>query len=209
MRFEERAAERDAMLRFQLEARDIQDPKVLDAMRRVPRHAFVPAAWQPQAYEDHPLPLGPGQTISQPYIVAFMAQALALDGSERVLEVGSGCGYGCAVLSLLAREVCGIELDTPLAERSALTLESLGCANVQVRAGDGALGWPGAPFDALLLSCAAPVLPEALWNQLRAGGRALFPQDAGLGFQNLVLLTKTAGGPERRSLLPVAFVPLR
>jgi len=207
---EERAAEREAMVRTQLEGRDIRDPKVLAALRAVPRHRFVPGAALALAYGDHPLPLGPGQTISQPYIVAFMAQALGLEGGERVLEVGSGCGYGCAVLSLLAGEVCGLELDPGLAGSSARRLEDLGCGNVRVRCGDGALGWPeGGPFDAVLLSCAAAELPAPLWAQLGPGGRALFPRDAGMGHQDLVLLTRTPEGRCEQNLLAVAFVPLR
>jgi len=208
--FDERAAEREAMVRFQMEARDIRDPRVLRTLRAVPRHLFVPQASQVLAYEDHPLPLGPGQTISQPYIVAFMAQALGLEGGERVLEIGSGCGYFCAVLSLLAAEVFGIELDAGLAERSALHLQRLACANVHIRCGDGALGWAEeGPFDAVTLSCSAPELPEPLWDQLRTGGRALFPQNMGPGRQDLVLQIKTDAGAQTQSLLPVAFVPLR
>jgi protein-L-isoaspartate(D-aspartate) O-methyltransferase len=210
MRSQDRSEERDAMVRTQLEARDIRDPRVLAAMRAVPRHSFLPESSQALAYEDHPLPLGPGQTISQPYIVAFMAQALKLGGGERVLEVGSGCGYFCAVLSLLAGEVYGIELDPSLAERSTRRLDQLGFSHVSVRCGDGAQGWRAqSPFDAVLLSCAAPELPAPLWEQLRPDGLALFPQDTGPGRQELVLVRRTEAGPRSISLLPVAFVPLR
>jgi protein-L-isoaspartate(D-aspartate) O-methyltransferase len=208
--YSDRGSERDGMLRSQLEARDIRDPRVLAAMRAVPRHRFLPEASAAVAYQDHPVPLGPGQTLSQPYIVAYMAQALGLTGGERVLEVGSGCGYFCAVLSLLAGEVFGIELDAGLAENSALRLEQLGCPNIRILCGDGAKGWPGQGlFDAVVLSCAAPALPPPLWEQLRLGGQALFPQDSGPGRQDLVLLTKMASESRAQNLLPVAFVPLR
>ena len=209
MLIDDRALEREAMVSTQLQARDIRDPRVLAAMRSVPRHLFAPEQHQNLAYGDHPLPLGPGRTLSQPYIVAFMAQALGLNPTEKVLEVGSGCGYACAVLSGVAGQVFGIELDLQLAEASILRLGQLGYLNIQIQRGDGALGWPEqGPFDAVILSCAAPRLPERLWEQLRPGGRALFPQESGGGRQELVLVHKTAAGPLTSRLLGVAFVPL-
>jgi protein-L-isoaspartate(D-aspartate) O-methyltransferase len=205
-----RDAERHAMVRDQLQARDVRDPRVLDAMRRVPRHRFVPEALRGYAYDDTPLPIGRGQTISQPYIVAFMAEALALRGSERVLEVGSGSGYAAAVLSLLAAEVHGIELEQELYDRSVATIGALGYANVHLRAGDGFRGWPEeAPFDAILLSCAVESVPGPLWEQLAGGGRLLYPKGSAGDVQELVLVTKTPRGPRERRLAPVRFVPMR
>ena len=159
------------MVAEQLAARGIHNRRVLDAMAAVPRERFVPPAWRADAYQDAPLPIGRGQTISQPYVVAFMAQALALRGGERVLEVGSGSGYAAAVLSHLAAEVYGIELEPELHARSVATLAELGYANVELRRGDGFQGWPElAPFDAIVLSCAIEELPEPLWTQLASRG---------------------------------------
>jgi protein-L-isoaspartate(D-aspartate) O-methyltransferase len=204
-----RSDERREMVRDQIEARGVRDARVLEAMRTVPRHRFVPPARQADAYRDTPLPIGRGQTISQPYIVAFMADALHLRGTERVLEVGSGSGYAAAVLSLLAAEVYGIELEQELFERSVVTTGALGYPNLHLRAGDGYLGWPGkAPFDAIVLSCAAEAVPGPLWEQLAEGGRLLYPagpDDA----QELVLVTKTPAGPRAAHLAPVRFVPMR
>lgn len=207
---ERMAVARRFMVESQIEARGIKDPCVLEAMRRVPRHRFVPEGLLIQAHEDHPLPLGHGQTISQPYIVACMAEALALRGHERVLEVGSGCGYMAAVLSLLAKDVYGIELEPELSGRSKGILESLGYDNIHLACGDGAKGWPEkAPFDAILLSCAADRIPPALWEQLAEGGRMILPLGTPYGYQELELVTRTPTGPEHRSLGAVAFVPLR
>jgi len=201
---------RRAMVEEQLVARGIRDPRVLDAMRKVPRHEFVPETLQASAYEDRPLPIGSGQTISQPFIVAYMAEALALRGGERVLEVGSGSGYAAAVLSLLAADVHGIELEAELHARSVATLARLGYSNVRLRHGDGFLGWPEkAPFDAILMSCAADEIPGPLWDQLRDGGRFLYPKGHAGGRQELVIVTKTAKGPVARRLEPVLFVPMR
>jgi protein-L-isoaspartate(D-aspartate) O-methyltransferase len=205
-----RQAERDAMVREQLEARGIQDARVLDAMRRVPRHRFVAEDLARHAYADRPLPIGRGQTISQPYVVAFTAEALRLDGGERVLEVGSGSGYAAAVLSLLAAEVYGIELEQELHDRSAVTIRELGYPNVRLRAGDGFRGWPEvAPFDAIVLSCAAETIPAPLWEQLREGGRLVYPKGSADDVQELVLVTKTPEGPREERLAPVRFVPMR
>ena len=205
-----RGAEREAMVRDQLAARGVRDPRVLDAMRTVPRHRFVPEALQAQAYSDSPLPIGRGQTISQPYIVAFMAEALGLRGGERVLEVGSGSGYAAAVLSLLAAEVYGIELEQELYDRSLVPIRELGYANVHLRAGDGFRGWPDeAPFDAIILSCAAETIPPPLWEQLAEGGRLIYPEGPAGGFQELVLVVKTREGRREVRLVPVRFVPMR
>ncbi len=193
-----------------LELRGIQDERVLHAMRTVPRHRFVPEAYAANAYWDVPLPIGRGQTISQPYVVAFMVEALRLQGRERVLEVGSGSGYAAAVLSLLSAEVYGIELEPELHERSVATLGALGCSNVHLRCGDGFHGWPEqAPFDAIVVSCAVEDVPPALWQQLREGGRLLYPRGPPSGFQELVLVTKTAKGAREKRLAPVTFVPMR
>ncbi len=201
---------REAMIRDQLVPRGIHDRRVLDAMRRVPRDRFVPEAIRAHAYSDRPLPIGRGQTISQPYIVAYMAEVLELDGHERVLEVGSGSGYAAAVLSFLAAEVYGIELEQELYDRSIVTIAALGYENVHLRSGDGFHGWPDkAPFDAILMSCAAVEIPQPLWEQLREGGRFLYPRGPAGSEQDLVLVTKTAAGPRERRLHPVYFVPMR
>lgn len=201
--------ERRAMVRDQLEARGVRDRRVLDAMRAVPRHRFVPEAHRDLAYADTPLPIGRGQTISQPYVVALMAEALRLRGGERILEVGSGSGYALAVLSLLGAEVHGVELEPELHDRSAATLRALGYPNVHTRAGDGFRGWPEkAPFDAIVVSCAVEELPAPLWQQLADGGRVVYPAGPD-GDQHLVVRTKTPRGPREERLLPVRFVPMR
>jgi len=202
--------DREAMVRDQIEARGIRNPRVLDAMRTVPRHRFVSDALRGEAYSDRPLPIGRGQTISQPYVVAYMADALRLRAGERVLEVGSGSGYAAAVLSLLAAEVYGIELERELYEKSVAAVAGLGYRNVHLRHGDGFHGWPEkAPFDAILLSCAAPEIPGPLWDQLRVGGRFLYPRGTEDGPQDLVLVEKTPKGPRVQRLEPVRFVPMR
>src|SRR5262245_7816442 len=166
------ARRRERMVARQIEARGVADAPLLAALREVPRHAFVSPDQLELAYEDMALPIARGQTLSQPYVVALMLQALALSPSDRVLEVGSGSGYAAALLSRLAREVFAIELDPELAALARTRLESLGCANVELRAGDGNLGWPErAPFDAILVSAAATAVPPALEAQLAAGGR--------------------------------------
>jgi protein-L-isoaspartate(D-aspartate) O-methyltransferase len=200
---------RHAMVEQQLVARGIRDQRVLEAMRTVPRHEFVPEELRASAYEDGPLPIGRGQTISQPYVVAAMAQALSLRGGERVLEVGSGSGYASAVLSFLASDVYGIELEPELHARSVATLERLGYRNIHLRQGDGFVGWREvAPFDAILISCAVEEIPPPLWEQLREGGRLVYPR-GGRRYQELVVVTKTAGGPVARTLADVQFVPMR
>jgi protein-L-isoaspartate(D-aspartate) O-methyltransferase len=200
------AVEREAMVAQQIEARGVRDPAVLAAMRRVPRHRFVPPASRRYSYDDHPLPIGLGQTISQPYVVAFMTEALDLSGDEKVLEVGTGSGYQAAVLAELARAVFTIEILPELAERARDTLDELGY-DVRVRAGDGYLGWPEeAPFDAILVAAAPDHVPPALVEQLAPGGRMILP--VGDQSQELVLVRRTARGVERESVLPVRFVPM-
>jgi protein-L-isoaspartate(D-aspartate) O-methyltransferase len=203
-------AERRAMVREQLEGRGIRDPRVLEAMRTVPRDRFVSPRLRRHAYSDGPLPIGQGQTISQPYIVAFMAEALQLRGHERVLEVGSGSGYASAVLSRLAAEVYGIELEGELFDRSLATIRELGYANVHLRWGDGFRGWPGqGPFDAIVVSAAAEEIPPPLWEQLAVGGRLVYPRGPADDVQELVLVTKSPQGRRETRLAPVRFVPLR
>ena len=167
----------------------------------------MPESQRPYAYEDRPLPIGHGQTISQPYIVALMSALLKLDGSEKVLEVGTGSGYQAAVLSVLAREVYSIEIVQPLAERAARDLERLGYANVQVRHGDGYRGWPEqAPFDAIIVTAAPDHVPQPLIDQLAMNGRMILP--VGEGSQDLVLIRRTEAGVLRDEVLPVRFVPM-
>ncbi|MBW2237428.1 MAG: protein-L-isoaspartate(D-aspartate) O-methyltransferase [Deltaproteobacteria bacterium] len=195
------------MVTQQIEARGVEDPRVLEAMRRVPRHAFVPRAQAPQAYADHPLPIGHDQTISQPFIVAIMAELAEVDPGDRVLEVGTGSGYGAAVLGELAAEVYSIEILEPLALRAAATLKRLGYARIHVRAGDGYAGWPdAAPFDAIVVTAAAPRVPPLLLEQLAEGGRLVIP--VGDAFQQLEVHTRTADGVLRRRVFPVRFVPM-
>jgi len=196
------------MVERQIEARGVKDTAVLRAMRQVPRHLFVPVSYAPQAYRDGPLALGHGQMISQPYIVAFMAEALRLRGDDRVLEIGTGSGYQTAVLAQLARDVFSIEIVKPLAEQAAAKLKELGYANVQVRTGDGYQGWPEhAPYDAILVSAAPDHIPQPLLDQLAVGGRMILPLGKKFS-QDLMLIRRTHSGYERTPLLPVAFVPM-
>jgi len=175
-------AEREEMVTRQLRGRDVTDERVLAAMAAVPRHLFVPPDVRSHAYADQALPIGQGQTISQPYVVALMSQLLALHGGERVLEIGTGSGYQAAVLAQLGGTVYSIEIDPVLAERARTTLAALGYDRVHVRAGDGYYGWPeAAPFDAIIVTAAAPRLPEALVGQLRDGGRVVAPLERGRG----------------------------
>jgi protein-L-isoaspartate(D-aspartate) O-methyltransferase len=206
---QERALARARMVREQLVARGITEARVLEAMARVPRHEFVPAGPRGEAYEDWPLPIGHGQTISQPYIVAFMTAALEPKAEDRVLEIGTGSGYQAAVLSGLVAEVYTVEIVPPLAQRAEADLRRLGYGNVKVRAGDGYLGWPeAAPFDAIIVTCAPEKVPQALVDQLKAGGRMIIPVGSPWGAQELVLLRKGPGGLERQVILPVRFVPM-
>jgi protein-L-isoaspartate(D-aspartate) O-methyltransferase len=204
---DQRRAERDRMIAEQLAARGIHDERVLAAMRAVPRHRFVPESEAARAYADRPLSIGHGQTISQPFVVAFMTQALALSGDERVLDIGTGSGYQAAVLAVLAREVWSIEIVAPLAESARERLLDLGYDNVHVRCGDGYAGWPEeAPFDAILVAAAPDHVPQPLLDQLALGGRMILP--VGKDEQDLVLLRRTEGGLVREEVLPVRFVPM-
>jgi protein-L-isoaspartate(D-aspartate) O-methyltransferase len=198
---------RARMVADQIRARGVRDPRVLRAVERVPREMFLPDAQRAEAYEDRPLPIGFGQTISQPYIVAYMTEALKVESSHRVLEIGTGCGYQTALLAELAAEVYSIELIAVLAERARRTLDGLGYANVQVRAGDGHAGWPEqAPFDRILAAAAPPSVPPALIEQLVDGGILVIP--VGVGEQELRVLQKRGGRVELLSTLPVRFVPM-
>jgi len=200
------------MVRTQLAERGIRDVRVLDAMRNVPRHEFVPESLRQEAYEDHPLPIGEGQTISQPYIVAAMLAHLALQAcdqaADRVLEVGTGSGYVTALLSLLCAEVYSVERHAQLAASAESTLHHLGYRNVKIRVGDGSQGWPEyAPFDAILVSAATPEMPPALFTQLREGGRMVVPVGPASS-QELQLIRKVGGEPEVTFLEGCRFVPL-
>ena len=195
------------MVEQQLLARDITDPRVVRAMQRVPRDRFVPPDQRSQAYQDRPLPIGYRQTISQPYIVAYMTQALQLTPDAKVLEVGTGSGYQAAVLAELAATVYSIEIVPQLAERARDTLSGLGYANVQVRQGDGYAGWPEqAPFDAIMVTAAPDHVPQPLLDQLAVGGRLIIP--VGQDRQTLTILTRTEDGIEQDTTLPVLFVPM-
>ena len=200
--------QREEMVRVQLAERGIRDLGVLDAMRRVPRHEFVPENFRLDAYGDHPLPIGEGQTISQPYIVAAMLEHLALQSNDRVLEIGTGSGYVTALLSLLSAEVYSVERHAPLAAVAERTLHRLEYRNVKIRVGDGSQGWAEyAPFDAILVSAATSQVPAALFTQLREGGRMMVPVGPSSS-QELQLIRKIGGQPQVRVLEGCRFVPL-
>jgi protein-L-isoaspartate(D-aspartate) O-methyltransferase len=200
---------REAMVKDQLAARGIRDPRVLEAMTEVPRHEFVPQAVRSLAYADGPLPIGQGQTISQPFIVAFMTEVLELSKDDTVLEVGTGSGYQAAILGKIAKEVYTIEIVPALAESAQKLLEKLRFENVHVRQGDGYLGWPEkAPFDAIIVTCAPDHVPEPLVNQLKEGGRLVIPVGEQGGVQQLVLLRKKDGKILQENKLDVRFVPM-
>ena len=203
------AARRRSMVEHQLRRRGIRDERVLSAMGRVAREAFVPPHLEDMAYEDGPLPIGEGQTISQPYVVALMAEAAEVGPEDRVLDVGTGSGYAAAVLALLAAEVLSVERIEALAEGARGRLRQQGCDRVEVRCGDGTKGWPeAAPFDAILVAAGAPAVPDALLDQLAPGGRLVAPVGPP-GDQRLLRLRRRADGSiERTDLGPVAFVPL-
>jgi protein-L-isoaspartate(D-aspartate) O-methyltransferase len=189
--------------------RGIQDERVLAAMRAVPRHEFVPTEVRAEAYADRPLPIGHGQTISQPFIVAFMTEQLRPQATDRVLEIGTGSGYQAAVLAGLVREVFTIEIVEPLARRAAADLHRLGYTNVHVKAGDGHQGWPEhAPFDAVIVTCAPDRVPAPLIQQLKDGGRMVIPVGPDGGVQELYVLEKLGGEVRRKAVLPVRFVPM-
>lgn len=200
---------RERMVSTQLAARDVSDPRVLDAMRKVERHRFVPVSVRADAYGDHPLPIGHGQTISQPYVVGLMTQLARVRPDARVLEIGTGSGYQAAVLAVLAKEVYTIEIVEPLAREAAERLKALGYANVHVLAGDGYRGWPEhAPFDAILVTAAPETIPQPLIDQLAMGGRLVAPVGEERGEQELVVVERTPAGLKRWSVAAVRFVPM-
>jgi protein-L-isoaspartate(D-aspartate) O-methyltransferase len=204
------AAERERMVARQIAARGIADPRLLAAMRKVPREAFVPDHLRARAFDDSPLPIGAGQTISQPYIVALMIEAARLEPGDRVLEIGAGSGYAASVMAELADRVFAVERHAVLAERAAARIERLGYANVSIVVGDGTEGLPDeAPFDAILVAATGPEVPEVLLEQLAEGGRLVMPVGAAHGLQSLIRMTRL--GPERferADLGGVRFVPL-
>jgi len=195
------------MVHQQIEGRGIANPQVLEAMRTIKRHLFVPKLQRWFAYNDHPLPIGYGQTISQPYIVAYMTEAAQLKSDDKVLEIGTGSGYQAAVLAHIVKEVYSIEIIEALAQRAEKTLNSLGYQNIFIKHGDGYQGWQEhAPYDAIIVTAAPDYIPEKLLEQLAVGGRMVIP--VGSAFQNLYLMTKTKDGIKKKELLPVRFVPM-
>jgi protein-L-isoaspartate(D-aspartate) O-methyltransferase len=207
-RLDDFRTQREEMVRTQLADRGIHDPRVLNAMRQVPRHEFVPEVFQQGAYEDHPLPIGEGQTISQPYIVAAMLEHLTLHETDRVLEIGTGSGYVTALLSLLCAEVYSVERHPQLAASAESTLRRLGYRNLKIKVGDGSQGWAEyAPFDAILVSAAAAEMPPMLFAQLREGGRMILPIGPPSS-QELQLIRKAGDRPEVNILEACRFVPL-
>jgi len=202
------AAERQRMVQQQLKAHGIKDERVLAAMAKVPREEFVPPESRGASYADGPLPIGYGQTISQPYIVAFMTEQLRLKPSDRVLEIGTGSGYQTAILAELVPEVYTIEIVEPLAKNAEATLQRLGYKDVHVKAGDGYKGWPeAAPFDAIIVTCAPDRIPQPLTDQLKDGGRMIIPVGERFA-QELYLLDKKNGHLKESAVLPVRFVPM-
>lgn len=199
---------REKMVKNQIEGRGIKSPRVLAAMRKVERHRFVPKELVRQAYDDGPLPIGEGQTISQPYIVAFMTDALELQPTDKVLEIGTGSGYQAAILGELCAEVYTIEIFETLANRSANLLKEIGYKNIRVLAGDGYVGWPEqAPFDAIIVTCSPTEIPQPLQDQLKEGGRMIIPVGDYPG-QELVVVRKEKGKIRRERVLSVLFVPM-
>ena len=198
---------RRTMVDEQIASRDVNDERVLEAMRKVPRHLFVPEPLRFAAHFDRPLPIGYQQTISQPFIVAYMTEKARVGPDDKVLEIGTGSGYQAAVLGELAREVYSIEIVEPLADRAKQTLSDLGYENIKVKWGDGYKGWPEyAPFDVILVTAAPPEVPQALLDQLKVGGRLIAP--VGDFYQKLVRITRTKTDFKKESLLPVIFVPM-
>ena len=201
-------SERQRMVQEQLMSRGVRDERVLAAMNKVPREEFVPQDSRAASYTDQPLPIGYGQTISQPYIVAFMTEQLRPKPSDRVLEVGTGSGYQAAILAELVAEVYSVEIVEPLAKNAEATLQRLGCKNVHVKIGDGYKGWPEtAPFDAIIVTCAPDKVPQPLIDQLRDGGRMVIPVGDRFA-QELYLLEKKNGQLKQSATLPVRFVPM-
>lgn len=200
---------RQQMVQYQIERRGVSDRRVLEAMRRVERHRFVPYWLRYLAYSDRPLPIGEGQTISQPYIVGLMTQMLRLRGPERVLEIGTGSGYQAAVLAELVDHVYTIEIIPQLAYKAEALFAELGYTNITVRCGDGYLGWPEfSPFDAIIVTCAPETVPQSLIEQLAEGGRLVIPVGAQNQTQQLKLLRKTRGRLLEQNIIPVRFVPM-
>jgi len=198
---------REKMVETQIKSRGVKDERVLSAMLKVERHCFVPKEYESQAYADQPLPIGEGQTISQPYIVALMTELLGLKGEEKVLEVGTGSGYQAAILAELAKEVYTIEIVETLASSAKNLLFEQGYRNIQVKAGDGYLGWPeAAPFDAIIVTCAPDHIPKPLLDQLKEGGRMVVPVEA--HSQELKRIVKRSGKIETTDITPVLFVPM-
>lgn len=202
-------SERLRMVETQIQNRGITDQRVLDAVRRVPRHRFVPEEYQDEAYEDHPIPIGRGQTISQPYIVALMTSLLELQGNETVLEIGTGSGYQAAILARLAHKVYTVEFIPDLFKAAKKVLRGLSVNNVEVFCADGSNGYPEkAPYSGILVTAAAPEPPESLFTQLKADGRLVIPV-GGPGVQYLQVWSQHNGSWQAETILPVAFVPLR
>ncbi|UCC66915.1 MAG: protein-L-isoaspartate(D-aspartate) O-methyltransferase [Deltaproteobacteria bacterium] len=200
---------RQKMVKEDIQKRGIDDPRLLDAMLKVERHLFVPEDYRHLAYEDRPLPIGEGQTISQPYIVALMTYHLHIKPDDRVLEIGTGSGYQAAVLAELAKEVYSIEIIEELAQRAQESLKKLGYSNVWVKCGDGFYGWKEhGPYDAIIVTCAAPKVPKHLIEQLDEGGRMILPLGDDPFYQTLTLLTKKEGRIEKRRVTGVVFVPM-
>lgn len=199
---------RENMVKTQIERRGVKDEKVLNAMRKVERHKFVPEQYIGNSYEDRPLPIGEGQTISQPYIVALMTEVLGLDSTKKVLEVGTGSGYQAAVLAEICDSVYTIEIVEALGKRSKKLLSELGYENVKVKVGDGYKGWEEySPFDGVIVTCAPSHVPQPLIDQMTEGGKMVIPVDVAYG-QDLILLIKKEGKVERKSIIPVRFVPM-
>ena len=197
------------MVETQIRTREIHDPAVLKAMGRVPRHLFVPADVREFAYDDRPLPIGQNQTISQPFVVAYMTEALQLLPSHTVLEIGTGSGYQAAVLAELVRQVYTVEIVPELAERARRTLAETGYRNVEVRTGNGYLGWSEhAPFARIIVTAAPPEIPQALVDQLAVGGIMVLPVGAAAAFQEIVVVAKSAKGVTQKKTIPVRFVPM-
>jgi len=203
------ALKRKQMVEQDIRGRGIKDPDVLNVMVRVPRHLFVDATYRSQAYDDHPLPIGEGQTVSQPYVVALMTEALRLRRGDRVLEIGTGSGYQTAVLAEMVKEVYTIEIRQLLASRAEKTLADLGYRNVKVKCGDGYFGWKEqAPFDAIIITATANHVPPPLIEQLKEGGRIIIPLGSTVYFQTLTLATKLKGELDIVQMGPVVFVPM-
>lgn len=199
---------RQQMVEEQLRGRDIKDERVLAAMSKVPRHQFVDSSWRDLAYRDYPLPIAHNQTISQPYIVAYMTQAAEISTEDKVLEIGTGCGYQAAILGEIAKEVYSIEIIPQLAEKARRTLSQLGYENIKVKTGDGYQGWSeNSPYDAIIVTAAPEQIPQTLIDQLATGAKMVIP--VGTWYQDIVILTKTQDGIVEERTLPVRFVPMR